>query len=109
MFPELVLERKVNLFSLSHCVCSFLEEKLSRSTALENETEGEKKRKEKKNTIRRWNISKRLQTTEGNQALPLPRTGHDGKRLLNDTGSLQKIQFEHFSCPSVFSPPLIHQ
>lgn len=71
-------------------MCSFLEEKLSRSTALL-----------KKKKIRRWNISKRLQTTEGNQVLSPIRTGHDGKRLLNDTGSLQKIQSEHLSCPSL--------
>ena len=40
---------------------------------------------------------KRLQNTEGDPVLPPPptptpkRAGHDGKRLLIDTGSLQKI------------------
>lgn len=89
LFPELVLELKVNLFSLTLCVLLPGGETVSQHSTI----------KEKK--IRRWNISKRLQTTEGNQVLSPIRTGHDGKRLLNDTGSLQKIQFEHLSCPSL--------
>lgn len=89
LFPELVLELKVNLFSLTLCVLLPGGETVSQHSTI----------KEKK--IRRWNISKRLQTTEGNQVLSPIRTGHDGKRLLNDTGSLQKIQSEHLSCPSL--------
>lgn len=91
MFPELVLELKVNLFSLTLCVLLPGGETVPQHSTI----------KEKK-TIRRWNISKRLQTTEGNQVLSPIRAGHDGKRLLNDIGSLQKIQFGHLSCPSFF-------
>lgn len=106
MFPDLVLELKDNLFSLSHCVCSFLEEKLSRSIALKTTKKTKKTpkkiEKKKKEMIRRWNISKRLQTTEGNRVLSPIRRGHDGKRLLKDTRAPQKIQTEHLSCPSFF-------
>lgn len=94
MFPELVLELKVNIFSPTLCVLLPGGETVSQHSTI--------KEKRKKKTIRRWNISKRLQTIEGNQVMSPIRTGHDGKRLLNDTGSLQKIQFEHLSCPSFF-------
>jgi len=72
MFPELVLELKVNLF-LSLTLCVLLP---GGETVSQHSTIKEKKRK----TIRRWNISKRLQTTEGNQVLSPIRTGHDGKK-----------------------------
>lgn len=89
MFPELVLELKVNLFSLTLCVLLPGGETVSQHSTIK-----EKKKKQQEDGT--------SQTIEGNQVLSPIRTGHDGKRLLNDTGSLQKIQFEHLSCPSFF-------
>lgn len=82
MFPELVLELKVNLFSLTLCVLLPGGETVLQHSTLE--TKGKRKKfKKKKTTPRRWNISKRLQTTrEGNLVLSPIRTGHHGKRLL---------------------------
>lgn len=99
MFPELVLELKVTLFSLTLCVLLPEGETVSQRSTI--------KKKSKKGTIRRWNISKKKKmkgsrTQRVIRSCPPPptiRTGHDGKKAAN-WHRISPEDFEHLSCPS---------
>lgn len=97
MFPELVLELKVTLFSLTLCVLLPEGETVSQRSTIKN-----KKKIKERNNKKMEHLKKKMKGSRTQRVIrscpPTIRAGHDGKRLLIDTGSPE--DFEHLSCPS---------